>query len=73
MKYDLTVLVPGIREPLWQRLYDSIDKAFRLSWEMVIIGPYKPSEELLSKENVQYIEDWGTPIRSQQIGLTHAR
>ena len=73
MKYDLTVLVPGIREPLWQRLYDSIDKAFRLSWEMVIIGPYKPSEELLSKENVQYIEDWGTPIRSQQIGLTQAR
>lgn len=69
MSVELSVLVPGIRSHKWQALYDSIGESFSGSWEMVIIGPFEPSEELMSKGNVIYIKDFGSPIRCQQIGL----
>lgn len=73
MKYQLTVLCPGIRTKNWLRLYDSIAAAFAYSWEIIFIGPYELPPELRDKENVTWIEDWGSPIRCQQIGLLAAQ
>jgi len=72
MKYKLSVLVPGIRSHLWRDLYDSIKISFSESWEMVIIGPFEPSEDLMNEGNVKYIKDFGSPIRCQQIGLVQS-
>jgi hypothetical protein len=69
MSIQLSVLVPGIRSHRWRELYDSIGKSFSGSWEMVVIGPFEPSESLMAEGNVKYIKDFGTPIRCQQIGL----
>jgi len=73
MKYILSVLVPGIRPTNWKRLYDSIGASCKYTWEVIFISPYALPEELKGKENVQWIEDWGTPIRCQQRGLISAR
>ena len=73
MKYQLTVLCPGIRTKNWLRLYESIGESFAHSWEIIFIGPYGLPEELRDKPNVTWIEDWGSPIRCQQIGLLSAQ
>jgi hypothetical protein len=70
MKYELTVLCPGIRTKNWKRLFDSIPEAFKGSWEIIFIGPYDLPVELKGIDNVKYIEDWGSPIRCQQLGLS---
>lgn len=69
MKYDLSVLVPGIRPHNWLRLYNSVGESFIGSWEMIIISPYDLPPELGNFQNIKLIKDWGTPIRCQQIGL----
>lgn len=74
-KYDLTVLVPGIRTHNWLSLYDSIDKglASDRTWEVIFIGPHPMPPEVADKKNVRFIEDWGSPIRCQQRGLCEAQ
>lgn len=66
--YDLSIIIPGIRTYNWQVLYDSVKDSFSGDWEMVFVGP-KPSEGLKHYGNIRFIQDYGTPIRCQQIGL----
>lgn len=72
MKYELTVLVPGIRTKNWKRLYESVGNSFKGTYEIIFIGPYLPPEDLVCADNIRYIQDWGSPIRCQQIALTKA-
>jgi hypothetical protein len=72
MKYKLSVLVPGIRTHNWKRLYDSIKSSTKESFEMIFVGPYELPTELQGKENIKFIQDYGTPIRCQQIALTES-
>lgn len=44
-----------------------------MPWEIIFISPNPLPEEFKGLDNVQYIEDWGTPIRAQQRGLCAAR
>ncbi len=67
--YDITVLVPTIRPHLLEDLYNSIANSFHGSWELVLVGPYDLPPIMAEKSNVQYIKDFGSPIRSRQIGL----
>lgn len=73
----MTVLVPGIRTTAWKKLYESIEKAFTKGpFEVIFIGPYAIPDEFkdfFAGKNVRYIQDWGTPIRAQQIGLCQAK
>lgn len=59
----LSVIVPGIRTQNWKRLYDSVGID---DFEMIFVGPNPPVEEM---PNSIFIQDYGTPIRCQQIGL----
>jgi hypothetical protein len=68
----LSVLVPGIRTYNWKTLYDSIGQSTKRSWEIIFVGPYGVPAELSDKSNIKYIQDFGTPIRCQQIALLHA-
>lgn len=69
---DITVLVPGIRTANWLRLYESVGESFSGSWEMLFISPYDMPDNLVGKDNVRLIKDWGTPIKCQQRGLVNA-
>lgn len=73
MEYKLTVLCPGIRIHNWKRLVDSISKACSDSWELIFISPYELPEELKQYNNISIINDWGTPIRCQQLGLLQSK
>lgn len=73
MKIDLSVICPGIRTSNWERLYKSIQESFHGTFEIIFVGPYPVPDALLNRPNIQYIQDWGTPIRCQQIGLLAAR
>ena len=70
---NLTVICPGIRTKNWLRLYNSVGESFSGTWEIIFVGPYDLPQELLSKSNVTYIKDWGSPIRCQQVALTIAK
>lgn len=65
----LSVIVPGIRPGNWKRLYDSIIAATKEEFEVIFVSPYPLPKALQGISNVKWIEDWGTPIRAQQIGL----
>lgn len=69
----LSVLVPSIRPQNLQVLYDSIKGSFSGEYEMIVIGPNGLPDSLKNVDNVKYIEDWGNPIRSQQIGLLKSK
>ena len=69
---DLSVLVPGIRPHNWTKLYNSIPQSTKRPFEVIFVGPNKVSLPIEDLNNVTYIEDYGTPIRCQQIALTHA-
>lgn len=73
MSVKLSVLVPSIRPNNLQKLYDSIKTAFSGEFEMIVIGPYGLPDSLKSVPNVTFIEDWGPPLRAQQIGLIAAK
>lgn len=66
----LSIVVPGIRAELWKSLYDSISKSFSGEFELIIIGPYKPTFEAA---NLIWIEDFGSPARCAQRGLLEAK
>lgn len=63
---DISVIVPGIRYNNWGKLCDSIKASTKRSYEVIFIGPTRP--EILPDEAV-FIQDFGSPIRCQQIGL----
>lgn len=70
----LSVLLSGIRHWSWERLYDSIERSYTgRDWELIIVSPYELTLPLKNKNNILWIQDWGTPIRCQQIALNHTR
>ena len=70
---QLSVLVPSIHPDALPILYKSVEEAFSGLFEFIFIGPYEPPKELMDKDNVRFILDWGSPIRCQQRGLVMAR
>lgn len=73
MKYDITIVTPGIRTENWIKLYDDVVKSCdRHSFEMIFVGPHKLPQELQYVENIKYIKDLGTTSRCFQMGLVLA-
>lgn len=73
MKYDLSIVLPGIRPQNWENLYNSAVRSIgTYKFEMIAIGPYDPSESLKTKENFKFLKDFGSPSRCVQIGSTLA-
>ena len=73
-EYDVTIIMPGIKPDKWPAIYeDVVDSVGDFSFEFIGVGPYAPSDDLLEKENVTYIEDYGHPSRCLQRATTFAR
>ncbi len=58
MKFEYSILIPAIRQNLWDNLYKSLRESDNFfNWELVLAGPFRPSDWLLSQDNVQWVED----------------
>lgn len=67
----LSIIVPTIRTDKWRQLYDSICGSTNHYFELILIGPVY-SSELSQYSNVRFIQDFGSPVRAQQIGFCNA-
>lgn len=69
----LSVILPTIRKERLEKLYDSFQLSYSGDWELIIVSPYELPDELKGKGNIKYIQDWGNPVRAQQIALCQAK
>ncbi len=66
--YDLSVIVPGIRNEHWITLAEHMKAACkRYSYEMIFSGPYPLPEHLRKDPNVKYIKNFGSPTRALHL------
>lgn len=73
MRYDLSIILPGIRPQNWENLYNSaVESVKPFSFEIIAVGPNDPPESLKNKENFKFFRDFGCPSRCVQFGSTHA-
>lgn len=67
MTYDVSIIMPAIRTPLWDHMYDTIEKSCNgYTFELVMCGPFSLTEKLKTKTNVKMIIDNGSPSRCAQ-------
>ena len=72
MNPKLSVIIPSIRPGNLKRLYESVESSFSGEFEFIVISPYPLPKFLKEKNNVKFIEDFGNPVRAQQIGIINA-
>jgi len=67
-KYTLSICMPAHRDYNFQRLYDSIGPSVEpYTWELILVGPNAPTQDLLAKKNFKFFKDYGSPARCAQI------
>lgn len=66
---QISVLMPSIRVDKLEVVYKSLSESFHGSWELVVVGPYPLPDSLKDKNNIVFVQDWGSPIRCRQISL----
>lgn len=69
---ELSIVVPGIRSHKWGDLYRSIKDSYSGVFELIFIGPSIP-EQIKDIPEVKFICDFGSPMRSSQIGAVSAK
>ena len=66
--YDLSIIVPGIRNENWVTLYEQSKNACKShSYEMIFSGPSPLPWQLQGMTNVKYIKELGTPTRALHL------
>ena len=55
MNYDISIVISSIRVHLLGDLYKSLSNSIHGKWELIIVGPYIISEELLNKDSNKYL------------------
>lgn len=71
MKYDISILIPGIRTNLWKKVYDSIALSFSGSWEVIFVGPTYP-DNLAEMPNAKFLQSFASPLVCRQQALIYA-
>jgi len=67
-KYDVSIILPGIRSENWERVYKELGNAcFRHSFELIIASPCELPIFFADKKNVKFIRDFGCPSRVFQM------
>jgi len=67
-KYDVSIILPGIRSENWERIYNELGNAcFRHSFELIIASPCELPIFFIDKKNVKFIRDFGSPSRAFQM------
>ena len=65
----LSVILPTIRIDKLQNWYNSLINSYSDEFELIVISPYELPPFLKDKSNIKYINDWGSPLRAQQLAL----
>jgi hypothetical protein len=72
-KYDISVIVPGIRVEAWPEFYKQLQaSAGKYSFEFIACGPNLPSDFFQDKKNFRFIRDYGHPSRCFQLSAQFA-
>lgn len=66
-KPELSIILPAIRQHLWDGVYDSILGATKRSFELIICSPLPLTPKLQALSNVKYVKDLGSPMRASNI------
>lgn len=72
MGRDISIIMPAIRTHLWKGVYESIERSFHGSWEVIFVGPNHCPLELMSRGNVKYVKSFASPLVCRQISLLEA-
>lgn len=70
--FDLTILVPGIRTHLWEKVVDSIAGACqKFDYEVLFVGPFSPPTSLQQNyQNIRYIKSYEKiPVVTQKATI----
>lgn len=68
----LSVVLPGINVSEWPKFYHSLNRACSREFEVIIVGPYEPCDEIGKLPNVTYIKSLASPVRCMQLGAIEA-
>ena len=70
MKPEISIVMPGIRPDNWSKVYESIKKSTKRTFELIIVGPYQLPPELApikngltNNEYVRVEKNWGIDFR----------
>jgi hypothetical protein len=67
--YDLSMIVPGIRNDKWDIIFDhAVNACKRYSYEIIFSGPYAASDRLYKEKNVKVLKNYGNPSRAFHLG-----
>lgn len=65
---DVSVFMPAIRVPNWQKIYESLLTACKkYSFELVLVGPFDLPDQLKQYQNIKTFKDFGSPSRCAQL------
>jgi hypothetical protein len=69
----LSVFMPTIRTHLLENWYSSLEYSCnRHDFNVILCGPFDPPNSILSRGNVVFIKDFGSPTRSAQLAALSA-
>ena len=66
--YDLSIILPGIRNQFWVQVYEQIKESCKnYSYEVIFSGPRSLPPELENCKNVKHIKHYGHPSRAVHL------
>lgn len=67
----LSVILPTIRLNKIETFYNSFIKSYTGEFELIVVSPFDYKPGVWSEKPCIWIKDFGSPLRAQQLGLTH--
>jgi len=65
----LSVILPSIRPHRLRAWFSSFERSYSGEWELIVVSPYAPPADIRRFTGLGWIQDWGHPVRCQQLGL----
>lgn len=69
----LSIILPSIRTEKLNKFYWSIVDSCHQDFELIIVSPYKPPDELYARKNIEWIQSWRSPSACEQEGLIKSK
>ena len=66
----LSVILPSIRTARLLAWFESFEGSYSGAWELIVVSPFQLPTALEGR--AKWIQDWGHPVRCQQLGLLAA-
>lgn len=66
---EISIALPSIRPQNLPKVYESILRSTKRTFEMVVVSPFPLPEELKLVSNVKHFVDFGSPVRCNQLAM----